>query len=726
MAVETETGSVRLAVRGMKCAGCAAAIERVIGRVDGVTGAAVNFGNESAEVSFEAGRITVDDLIAAVRDAGYDAAPAGDDDEAQREAAARHEIRGLIARLAVSIPLALVLMVTMFTAPLPGWLQALLALPVWAWGGWAYHLGAVKALAHRRGDMNLLISLGSSTAFIAGLFMLGHDPHHLYFDTAAMIIAFILIGRLLESLARRRTSDALRALLALRPTTARLVTGGETAEVPVEQVIMGQVVEVRPGESFPVDGVVVDGESSVDESAVTGESVPVERRKGDAVVAATVNLTGRLRVRTSAVGGATVIGRMIQLVREAQGSKAPIQRVADQVAAVFVPIVVVLAAVAWLIWLPQGATAGLTHAVAVLIIACPCAMGLATPTAIMVGSGRGAQLGLLVKGGAVFETAARLDLIAFDKTGTLTRGEPEVTRLVALDGDEARLLRHAAAAEAASEHPYGRAIVTQARHAALALPAASAFAATAGAGIRAVVAGVEVRVGSLESLAGEIDVAPVQGLVDEIAAAAETPLVVTLDGVAAGVLAVADQPRQSARPTIAALHELGLQVAMLSGDDQRVAQAVAEQLGIDLYAGRLRPEEKQQQIAAWRAEGRRVAMVGDGINDAPALAAADVGIAIGGGTDVALEAGDIALLGDDLAAVPAALRLSRAVLRIIHGNLFWAFGYNVLMIPLAMGLFQMLGGPGISPMWAAAAMALSSVSVVTNSLRLKRFRPAAR
>jgi Cu+-exporting ATPase len=567
--------------------------------------------------------------------------------------------------------------------------------------------------------------LGSSVAFVASVAgWLGGAPH-LYFDTAAMIVAFILIGRYLELVARGRTGAELRALLDLRPQQARVVRDGETVEVAADTVWIDDLVEVRPGETLPVDGVVVEGTASVDESAVTGESVPVTRTVGDAVVGATINLTGRLRVKATAVGAATVLGRMIALVRQAQGSKAPIQRLADQVAAVFVPCVVAVAAVTFLAWLPTGLEAALTHAVAVLIIACPCAMGLATPTAIMVGTGRGARLGVLVKGGTALETAARVTLVAFDKTGTLTRGKPEVTRVEPVDGvAEVELLRLAAGAEAGSEHPYGTAVVAAARGRGLDLPEPSDFTAEAGSGVRAVVDGRTVLVGTAALLrdAG-VDAGALDGSAQSLAAAGETPLLVAVDGEPWGVIGVADQPRQEAAAVVRRLREAGFKVAMLTGDDEAVARAVAAALGIDEVRARVRPEGKGEALTAWRDAGEVVAMVGDGINDAPALATADVGIAMGGGTDVALESGDVALVGEGLDGVPAALGLSRAVMRTIRGNLGWAFGYNVVLIPLAAGLFEPLWHWSIRPMWAAAAMALSSVSVVTNSLRLHRWRP---
>jgi len=718
--------TARLTISGMKCASCASAIETALAKVDGVSKAEVSYGNHSARVIGEADPPDINALLAAIRNAGFDAAPESEESEHELEVAQNKELRKFAILLAIGAPISAILMGAMFVGSgLPGWVQALLALPVWLGCGWPYHVGAWKAVKARYGDMNLLISLGSSVAYLASLaqlFGLGGEHHgHYYFDTAAMIVTFILIGRTLEAQARRKTSGALRALLDLRPKQARLVTDEGTKMVAVADVSVGDVLEVRPGESIPVDGVVIDGDSTIDESAVTGESRPVHKQADDEVVGATQNLTGRFRMRAEAVGADAMLGRMIALVREAQGSKAPSQQLADKVAAVFVPAVIAVALATALIWLALGAGAeeAVTRAVAVLIIACPCALGLATPTAIMVGTGRGARLGVLVKGGTALETAAGLTHLVFDKTGTLTHGEPKVTAIEPVQGfSEQAVLAAAAAVESASEHPYGRAIVQRAKDDRLIIASASHFSAAAGRGVVATVKEREVRVGTAEFLAeAGVATGTLTDLAEPLAAAAQTPLLVAIGDQPAGVLAVADTPRDEARATVAALQRQGLTVALLSGDDERVAAAVGQQLGCDEVRGRVRPEGKQEAIAAWQRSGGVVGMVGDGINDAPALAAADVGIAMGGGTDVALETGDIALLREDLTSVVTAIALSRAVLKTIRWNLVWAFGYNVVMIPLAAGAGRPWGW-AITPMWAAAAMALSSVTVVINSLRL--------
>ncbi|MBI5831837.1 MAG: cadmium-translocating P-type ATPase [Armatimonadetes bacterium] len=714
MARADGTEVVRLAVGGMKCAGCSAALEQALSGAAGVERAAVSFGNSSAEVTFDPERIDLDGLLVVVRDTGFQATLAGDQADAEQEAAHGREMAALRLRLAVAVPVSLVLMAGMWLGPLGLAAQAALALPVWAWAGWPYHRGAVLAARRRRADMNSLISLGSSVAYLASLGMWARGAHHthLYFDTSAMIVAFILIGRYLESHARYRTRAELRALLALRPHEARVWRDDQWLMLPVEQVLMGDLLEVRPGESVPADGVVTEGQGDVDESPVTGESVPVLRQAGDTVVGGTLNLTGRLHVRAEAVGAATMLGRIIAIVRAAQGSKAPIQRVADRVAAVFVPVIVAVAGLTFLGWLGSGIEPALTRAVAVLVIACPCAVGLATPTAIMVGTGRGARLGLLIKGGSVLEAAASATRVVFDKTGTLTAGRPEVVARLAFDGDAEALLRLAAAVEQASEHPFGQAILRAAQG--LNVLSATDFAALPGRGARAVVDGRLIEVGRPEDLLGDLT------LPADWAEQGWSPLAVRVDGVTLGALALADVPRAEAAAVLRSLAGMGLKTAMLTGDDGAVARAVAAGLAIDEVAARLQPEQKGERLTAWRAAGERVVMVGDGINDAPALALADVGIAMSGGTEVALEAGDIALTQPDLRGVVSALALSRAVMATIRANLFWAFGYNVVMVPLAMGLVP---GWQIGPMWAAAAMAASSVTVVGNSLRLRGWRP---
>ena len=565
----------------------------------------------------------------------------------------------------------------------------------------------------------------------------------MYFDVSAVIITLILLGRLLEMRARGRTTEAIKKLAGLRATTARVVRGGDEVDVPVEEVVVGDVVVVRPGEKVPVDGVVVFGGSAVDEAMITGESIPVEKRVGDEVIGATINKTGTFRFEARKVGKDTALGQITRMVEEAQGTKAPIQRLADSISAVFVPVVLVLAALTFGVWLLFGPDPALTFAilntVAVLIIACPCAMGLATPTSIMVGTGRGAEHGILVKGGEALEAAHALDTIVFDKTGTLTRGEPELTDILPSNIlPEKELLRLAASAERGSEHPLGEAIVRNAKQRGLTLAEAEAFEAVAGGGIKARIEERRVLVGNHRFLAEEgIEDEGLAQRAEELALQGKTAMFVVVDGVPAGLVAVADTVKEGAKEAVEGLREMGLEVVMITGDDRRTAGAMARELGIDAVLAEVRPGEKADEVERLRAAGKKVGMVGDGINDAPALAQADVGIAIGTGADVAMEASDLTLVGGDVRGVARAIGLSRATVRNIRQNLFWAFAYNVALIPVAAGILYPIFANGtvptilkpflgeygfLNPMLAAAAMALSSVTVVTNALRLRRVK----
>ena len=549
-----------------------------------------------------------------------------------------------------------------------------------------------------------------------------------------MIITLILLGRLLESIAKGRTSEAIKRLMGLQSKTARVVRDGEETDVPVDEVRIGDRVVVRPGEKIPVDGVVREGASAVDESMLTGESLPVEKRPGDGVIGATLNKTGTFRFEATKIGKETVLAQIIRLVEEAQGSKAPIQRLADRVAGVFVPTVIGIAVLTFLVWLAVGPSPAFLFAmlnfVAVLIIACPCALGLATPTAIMVGTGKGAELGILIRSGASLETAHKVTTVVFDKTGTLTKGEPEVTDIVRDETDEARavsceeLLRVAASLERGSEHPLGEAIVTRAKEQGLTLSEVTEFDAVPGLGVRGRVDGRTVLLGNARFLAESgFDVHPLAPAAEELATQGKTPMFVAVDGRTAGLIAVADTLKERSVEAVRALHHLGLELIMITGDNRRTAAAIAKQAGIDRVLAEVLPEQKADEIRKLQAEGKVVAMVGDGINDAPALAQADVGIAIGTGTDVAMEASDITLIRGDLTSVVTAIELSKRTIRTIRQNLFWAFLYNVLGIPIAAGVLYPFTGLLLDPMIGSAAMALSSVSVVSNSLRLRRFRP---
>ncbi|MBX6340979.1 MAG: cadmium-translocating P-type ATPase [Thermomicrobiaceae bacterium] len=744
---------ITVPIEGMFCASCVRRVERSIGKVPGVESVAVNLATERATVRYYPGAATMDDIRAAVERAGYQVAelPAGESAEALAEREAeerRRELRGLWRRFLVSIVAGVLIMAAMFL-PLPGGLRRedlylpmlILATPVQLWAGWRFYKGAWTVGRHGSADMNTLVAVGTSVAYLYSAFVtlfpgvverLGLQ-REVYYDSAVVIIALVLLGRYLEARAKGQTGEAIRRLLGLAPKTARVVRDGEERDIPLEQVVVGDLLRVRPGDKVPVDGVVVEGRSAVDESMLTGESLPVEKGPGDEVIGGTLNTSGSFTFRATRVGKDTALAQIVRLVEEAQGSKAPIQRLADVIASYFVPLVLALAALTFAGWYLFGPAPSFSFAlqatVAVLVIACPCALGLATPTAIMVGTGKGAEHGILIRGGEALEGAHRVDAIVLDKTGTLTQGKPVVTDVVTVAGgpSEGEALRLAASAEVGSEHPLGEAIVARARECGLALSPAGRFEALAGRGIRAEVEGRDVLVGS-GALLREAGVEP--GELDEaaraLAAAGKTPMYLAVDGRPAAVIAVADTLKPESREAVAQLQALGLDVWMLTGDNRATAEAIARQAGIapERVLAEVLPGQKADKVKALQAEGRVVAMVGDGVNDAPALAQADLGIAIGTGADVAVEASDITLVGGDLRGVVSAIALSRRTMSTIRQNLVWAFLYNVVLIPVAMGALYPLFGVLLNPILAAAAMAMSSVSVVTNSLRLRRFRPA--
>jgi len=750
-------------IEGMTCASCVARVEKALGRVPGVASAAVILATNQATVRYLAGVATPVELHDAVREAGYEVPvepqpetvdiPSEEVDyqreRVQRELAILRRdlwiagVLGAVVLIVSHVELIIGVLPPALIMPV-AWLLFLLATIVQFGPGWRFYAGAWKGLKHFTADMNTLIALGTTAAWAysavavvfphlftgaamtTGIGEMANIIHLLYFDTSVVIIALILLGRFFEARARGHTSDAIRKLMGLQAKTARILRNGELIEIPIAQVRPGDLVQVRPGEKVPVDGTVTEGASAVDESMLTGESLPVEKHPGDTVIGATLNRTGAFIFRAERIGKDTVLAQIIRLVEQAQGSKAPIQRLADVVAGIFVPIVLAIALGTLLVWLltPGAAPAtALLRFVTVLIIACPCALGLATPTAIMVGTGRAAEMGILIKGGEVLERAHALTAIVLDKTGTLTHGQAVVTGIIALDIDENELLRLAAAAEVGSEHPLGDAVVREARARNLTLPAATDFQAIPGQGIQARVEERGLLLGNallLETRAVAMDRLEERDI--KLPDAGNTPLYVAIDGRLAGVIAVADTVRPNAVIAVRQLKRLGLTTVMLTGDHRRVAEAIAAQVGVDRVIAEVLPQHKAEEVKRLQAEGAVTAMVGDGINDAPALAQADIGIAVGSGTDVALEASDITLIGDDLTGVVVGIDLSRRTLRTIRQNLFWAFFYNVLGIPIAAGVLAPIGLV-LSPMLAALAMAFSSVFVVSNSLRLRRYRP---
>jgi Cu+-exporting ATPase len=727
---------VTVTITGMHCAACAATVEEALRKTEGVAEANVNFATEQAGVLLDESRVTFDDIAGVVKSAGYGIVMPGMED-AERLARER-ELRGLRLRLWVSLAATVSIMLFDHVFALPTrvapWVLLLLATPVQFWAGWRFYRGMWIALRGGSANMDTLIAVGTSAAYFYSLAVtvapafvqrIGAEAH-VYYDTSAMIITLILLGRNLEAGAKGRASEAIRRLMHLQSKVARVVREGEEVEIPIDDVHVGDMVLVRPGERIPVDGEVIEGESAVDESMVTGESMPVDKEPGDPVVGSTVNQSGAFRFRASRVGAETVLAQIIRLVQEAQGSKAPIQRLADRVAGIFVPVVIAIAIITFAIWLFVGPnpTYAVVAAVSVLIIACPCALGLATPTSLLVGTGRGAELGILIRSAEALEVAGAIDTVIFDKTGTLTRGEPQVTDVVAgASWTDDRLLALAASAERNSEHPLGGAVVQAARARGLTLSDATEFRAISGMGVRAGIDGKTVIVGSKQLLGQEqVAVGPLLDAADRLAAEGKTVMLVAVDGDAVGAVALADVPKEEAAAAVRALKEMGLAIVLITGDNERTAQAIARQVGIDQVEAGVLPDQKADSVKALQAKGRRVAMVGDGINDAPALARADTGIAVGRGTDIAMESADITLVRDDLRLVPEAIKLSRATLSNIRQNLFFAFFYNSLGIPIAAGALYPVIHTLLHPAMAAAAMAFSSVSVVANALRLRRYR----
>lgn len=737
-------------IQGMSCAACAKSIERVTSRLEGVANSSVNLATEKLNIEFDEELVSVERIVAAVEKAGFKAIEEKEEDldEGENDILKEEQRENLKKRFIISaifaIPLLYISMGFMLGMPIPEFInpevnpfnfaaiQLILTLPIVVLGRNFYTVG-IKSLVKRNPNMDSLIAIGTSAAFIYGIYAtfkiyMGemHYVHNLYFESAAVIITLITLGKYLESVSKGKTSEAIKKLIELSPKTARIIANSEEKEIPVEEVALGDIVIVRPGEKMPVDGEVVEGHTSVDESMLTGESIPVEKNLGDMVFAASLNKNGAIRYKATKVGKDTAISQIIRLVEEAQGSKAPIARLADIISGYFVPIVMALAVISSLAWYIAGESGifSLTIFIAVLVIACPCALGLATPTAIMVGTGKGAENGVLIKSGEALETAHKVSTIVFDKTGTITEGKPEVTDVISfLNFTEEQILQLAASAENNSEHPLGEAIVKEASNKGLEIKTVEKFKAISGKGIEVEIEGEHILLGN-EKLMDEsgVDVKPHVDSVTKLAKEGKTPMYVAIDKEFAGIIAVADVIKVSSKSAIEKLKAMGLEVVMITGDNKETANAIAKQVNIDMVLSEVLPGDKANKIKELQKENKLVAMVGDGINDAPALAQSDVGIAIGTGTDVAIESADIVLMRSDLIDVIAALQLSKSTIRNIKQNLFWAFGYNVVGIPIAMGILHIFGGPLLNPMIAGAAMSLSSVSVVTNALRLRSFK----
>ncbi len=750
----SECKQIQLPIGGMSCAVCAKRVEKAISELEGVADVNVNFAAEKAFVTYNPQKVRPSAMKEAVLKAGYQplenkGAGAEDEDRKRREKEINTMKKKFIAAAIFAFPLLYIAMVPMIKfVSLPGakmldglmmnyplfyaLLEFFLTVPVICVGYRFYTVG-FKSLFQKSPNMDSLIAVGTTAAVAFSLyntFQIAKGNfqavHSLYFESAGVIITLILLGKMLEAVSKGKTGEAIKKLMGLAPKTAFVIQNGAETEIPVEEVEIGDIIIVKPGSKIPVDGVVIEGHTAIDESMLTGESMPVDKKAGDKVYAASLNTTGTVKFRAEKVGSDTALAQIIKLVEQAQGSKAPIAKLADIVAGYFVPAVIAIAVasgIAWFIGTGDFKFA-LTIFISVLVIACPCALGLATPTAIMVGTGKGAENGILIKSGEALETAHKINAIILDKTGTITEGKPSVTDLIcASNFTQEKLLQLVASAEKNSEHPLGQAIVRGAQEKSLALLEAENFNSITGQGIEAQIAGLSVFVGNRKMMEEKnISVKELEKDADKLAEEGKTPVFVATDGQPAGIVAVADVVKKSSRAAIESLHKMGIEVAMITGDNKKTAEAIARQVGIDRVLAEVLPQDKAFEVKKLQQEGRKVAMVGDGINDAPALAQSDIGIAIGSGTDVAMESADIVLMHSDLTDVPTAILLSKKTIRNIKQNLFWAFGYNTIGIPVAAGVLYLFGGPLLNPMLAAAAMSLSSVSVLTNALRLKRFK----
>ena len=747
--VKPKAESIQIGVRGMTCAACVARVERTLEKQPGIESATVNLATESANIDFLPEQVGPQQIQEAITKAGYEPVEIPDtvdEERSAQEADHRGQLLDLRLAAALTLPLVVVSMGPMLVPGMKDWMLSLLPANAWRWvelllatpvqfvAGRRFYTQGWAEIRHGSPGMSTLVMMGSSAAYLYSLLavlapqIFPAGTANLYFEAAAVIVTLILFGRFLEARAKGRTSDAIRKLMRLQVKTARVLREGESREVSIEDVVPGDLVQVRPGERVPVDGAVTEGTSFVDESMISGEPVPVEKRLGSEVVGGTVNSTGAFLFLATRVGADTVLAQIIRMVQEAQAGKPPIQRLADRIAGVFVPVVIGIAILTFILWLVFGPSPSLNYAfvaaVSVLVIACPCAMGLATPTAIMVGTGRGAEMGVLFRRGAALETLAKVNVVALDKTGTLTKGRPELTDLTTFGDREEEVLAWVAAAEEQSEHPIAQAVVEAARRRGLRWTRPDSFQAEPGFGLHAKIEGHNIHIGADRYMEQEgIDLTSAGDLGRRLADEAKTPLYAAVDGELAALLAVADSLKEGSVEAVRALQRLGIEVAMVTGDNTRTAQAVARRAGIDRVLAEVLPGQKAEEVKRLQANGNRVAFVGDGINDAPALAHADVGIAIGTGTDIAIEAGDVILMSGDLRGVVNAVALARSTFRTIFGNFFWAYGYNVALIPLAAGVLYPWLGVLLSPMLAAAAMSVSSIFVVTNSLRLRQYEP---
>jgi len=744
-----DTALKTLKIEGMTCAACAKAVERAVSKLDGIGDVNVNLATEKLTVSFEPAQVRLSTIKQAVEKAGYKAVEEETQVDTDKEKKDR-EIKILWERFIISaiftVPLLYIAMGHMIGLPLPrlfdpmvnssvfALTQLFLTIPVVVMGYKFYTVG-FKTLFKGSPNMDSLIAIGTSAAVLYGIFatiqiLKGNTGYvmDLYFESAATIITLITLGKYLEAVSKGKTSEAIKRLMGLAPKTATVIKDGKEIEINIDEVEVGDVILVKPGEKIPVDGEVIEGSTSVDESMLTGESIPVEKNVGDKIIGASINKNGTIKFKATKVGKDTTLAQIIKLVEEAQGSKAPIAKLADVISGYFVPIVIALAILSGLAWYligKESAVFSLTIFISVLVIACPCALGLATPTAIMVGTGKGAEHGVLIKSGTALETAHRIDTIVFDKTGTITEGKPKVTDIVASEIiTENELLRLAASAEKGSEHPLGEAIVKEAEEKGVDFIKLADFKAIPGHGIEVKIDEKNILLGNKKLMVDrQVSLEDFEKTSNRLAEEGKTPMYVAIDGKLAGIIAVADTVKENSKKAIETLHKLGIEVVMITGDNRRTAEAIAKQVGIDRTLAEVLPQDKANEVKKLQDEGKKVAMVGDGINDAPALAQADIGIAIGSGTDVAMESADIVLMRSDLMDVPIAIQLSKSTIKNIKENLFWAFGYNTLGIPVAMGILYLFGGPLLNPMIAAAAMSLSSVSVLTNALRLRNFKP---